>query len=136
MATYTSKYGDNFSITVTVPAVISGGAQIQNVGIAPDYPIQTMASFEGKKYVPGLPKVNFQVQMLFLESPPTGSIVDDSTQSNGIGASYTLTVDTHEMTGVMDQVQFSTQDFGDEGIKGIQVTPRFVYVGTRDPNCS
>ncbi len=135
MSAYTVKYGDNFSINVTLPNAIddSGNAEVLNVGIRPDYGYSRLTSFEGTKYVPNLPKVQFSVSLLFLQNSPATAHFSEF----DLGTEYSeseFEIDDHKCDVTMNSFQFQSQDMG-EGIKGIVVTPIFTFVGTRDPNC-
>lgn len=136
MATYTRVTSGDFTVTISLPSDHADGGDIIGMNISNQDPVQAIQSFDGKKFMPGLPKTSFQAQILFLKSAPWGQGISDTDIGDTYGSSGSpgLTFDEVEASVTLTSLSWQTQDQG-EGIKGIVIAPTYQYIGTRDSNC-
>lgn len=138
---YASKAGGDFVINVSLPLNVDS-VPVQNVEANTEYPFNVNTTFEGKAYIPGLPQVQFQTSLMYLEQAPTQPAVDDSLDAtaddNNVLGSVHRNIEVGEslFDGAYDQIGIQTQELDEQGTIAMIVQPRFTYVGTRAANCA
>lgn len=134
---YTSKAGEDFSVTITLP-IKDDNARILDINNQVNYNQGALPSFDGLGYYPQIPQVQFSIPMIFTEEPVgTDPLIEDTTAAIGtdvniLGSEHQdIVIDDKQFSAFFTAARLSTRDLNDQGLKALVFEPQFTYQGQR-----